>query len=96
MNLKSIILAGATALSLAVPAGALAQPWDRGWHDRDDWRREEWREHERREHDRHERWEHRGYGYGYGYGYAPRCFVEDRGYHDWYGRWVYRPVRICR
>lgn len=85
MNLKSIILAGATVLSLAAPAVALADPWDRGWHDRDDWRRHEWREH-------HERWEHRGYGYGY----APRCFVEDRGYHDWYGRWIYRPVRICR
>ena len=88
MTLKSIALAGATLIALAAPAAALADPYwghDRdGWHDRDDWRRSEWRE--------HERWEHRGYGYGWG----PRCFVERRGYRDWYGRYVTRPVEVCR
>lgn len=89
MSLKSIVLAGATLLSLAAPAAAMAQPyWDHdrgyheGWRDRDDGRRREWRE--------HERWEHGG---GY---YAPRCFIENRGYYNWYGTWVYRPVRVCR
>ncbi len=89
MNLKSIILAGATVLSLAAPA-AMAQPyWAPGYHEgwRDDWR-DDWRRHEWRE---HERWEHRR-----GWGYAPRCFIENRGSYDWYGNYVYRPVRICR
>ncbi|HXA38007.1 MAG TPA: hypothetical protein VNW53_03335 [Phenylobacterium sp.] len=90
MTLKSIVLAGVTALSLAAPAVALADPWDHdrgyheGWRDRDEGRRHEWRE--------HEAWEHRGYGWGYG----PRCFIERRGYHNWYGEYVWRPVRVCR
>jgi hypothetical protein len=85
MILKSIVLAGVTALTLATPAAALAQPYwdhDRGYHDRDDWRRHEWRE--------REAWEHRGYGYG------PRCFIERRGYRNWYGEYVSRQVRVCR
>ena len=89
MGMKSIILAGATVLSLAAPAAALAQPYwghgyHEGWRDRDDWRRHEWRE--------HERWEHGGWGWGY----APRCVIEDRGYYNWYGQYIYRPVRVCR
>lgn len=86
MSLKSIVLAGVTAMSLAAPAVAFAQPYwdqDRGYHN-DDWRRHQWRE--------RERWEHRGYSYGYG----PRCFIEDRGYYAWNGRYVSRPVRVCR
>lgn len=83
MRLKSMCLAGATLLSLAIPAAASADPY---WGWRDDWRRHEWREHEWRE---HAAWE-RGAWYG-----GPRCVVEDRGYYDWYGRYVYRPVRIC-
>ena len=96
MSVKSIVLAGATLLSLAAPAAAFAQPYwdhDRGYHDggdydrgrdRDEWRRREWRE--------HQAWEHRGYGYGY----APRCVVENRGYYAWNGRYVSRPVEVCR
>ena len=88
MNLKSIVLAGVTALSLAAPAAALADPWDhdRGyhdsWRDRDDRGRHAWRE--------REAWEHRGYGWG------RRCFVENRGYYSWYGQYVSRPVEVCR
>jgi hypothetical protein len=93
MTLKTIVLAGVTALTLAAPAVALADPdWGRdrgyhdhdGWRDRDGWRRHEWREHEAREHR------------GYTWGYAPRCFVENRGYYTWYGDYVSRPVRVCR
>jgi hypothetical protein len=91
MTLKTIVLAGVTALSLAAPAAALAQPYagyDRGyhdagnregWRDRDDWR---WR--------RHERWEHHDYAYG------RRCFIENRGYYGWNGRYVSRRVEVCR
>ena len=85
MTLKTIVLAGVTALSLAAPAAALAQPYgdyDRGYHDRDDWRRHEWRE--------REAWEHRGYGWD------RHCFVERRGYYNWRGDYVSRPVRVCR
>jgi hypothetical protein len=94
MRLKSVCLAGATLLSLAVPAAASADPYW-GWRDGDDWRRHEWREHEWREHQwrEHERWEHRPYAVSW-YG-APRCVVEDRGFYDGWGRWVYRPVRAC-
>ena len=90
MNLKSIALAGATLITLAAPAAAVAQPYwghDRGdydrdrWRDRDDWRRHQWREHER---------------WGYAYGYGQRCWVERRGYYNWYGDYVYRPIRVCR
>ena len=90
MTLKTLALAGATILSLAAPAVALADPWDHGrgyhegWRDRDDQRGHEWRE--------HDRWEHRGYGWGYG---AP-CWVENRGYYNWYGDYAYRPIRVCR
>lgn len=100
MTLKMIALAGMTALTLAAPAVALADPWDHdrgyhdgdGWRDRDGWRgREEWRRHEWRE---HEAWEHRGYGYGWGD--DRRCFVERRGYYNWYGQYVSRPVEVCR
>jgi hypothetical protein len=94
MSVRSIVLAGATLLSLAAPAAAFAQPYwghdhggyREGWQGRDGWRRHEWRE--------RERWEHRRYGYGYGYG--PRCFMARRGFYNWYGDYVYRPVRVCR
>ena len=95
MTLKSIVLAGATLVALAAPAAAMAHPdWDHdrgyhaagnreGWRDRDDWR---WRQ--------HEHWEHRGYSYGYGS--TRRCVIEDRGYYAWNGRYVPRPVEVCR
>jgi hypothetical protein len=86
MRLKSLSFAAAGLLSIALPAAASADPY---WV-HDDWRRHEWREHEWREHEwrDHHPWADGGYG-------PPRCFVEDRGYYDWYGRYVYRPVRIC-
>ena len=84
MRLKSVCLTAATLLSLAAPAAASADPYW-GWRDRDDWRRHEWRE--------HERWERRNWAWGW-YG-PPRCYVEDRGYYDGWGRWIYRPVRVC-
>ena len=89
MRLNTVCLAGAALLSLAAPAAALADPWDH-----DGWRREAWREHEWREHQwrEHERWEHRRWDARW---YGPRCVVEDRGFYDGWGRWVYRPVRIC-
>ena len=91
MNLKSIVLAGATVVSLAAPAVALADPdWGqaRGYHDRDYRRdRDDWRRGEYRAFDR---WDGR-----YDRGYA-RCFVEHRGYYNWYGHYVSRPVEVCR
>jgi hypothetical protein len=85
MNLKSIALAGATLLTLAAPAAAVAQPYwghdrgdyDRRWRDRDDWRRSEWRDD----------WRH---------GYGPRCVIENRSFYNWRGQYVYNPVRVCR
>jgi hypothetical protein len=76
MNIKTGILAAAAALTLAVPAAALAQPYygDHGYgryeyrHDRDDWRRaERQRERERREEWRRLRWEREHANRGYGY-----------------------------
>ena len=100
MTLKTIILAGVTAASLTAPlavAGAAsAQPYwdhDRGYEDRrDDWRRDEWRrEHWRRnEYRAYDRWDGR-YNRGYG-----RCFTEQRGYYNWRGDYVSRPVEVCR
>jgi hypothetical protein len=87
MTLKSIILAGATLLSLAAPAAAFAQPYrdyDRGYHDRDDRR---WRDH-----DRYDRYDRRGRAWGYG----QRCFIENHGYRNWRGDYVSRAVRVCR
>jgi hypothetical protein len=85
MNLKSIVLAGVTVMSLAAPAVALADPsWqhDRGYReirrDRDDWRGRE-------------AWDHRGYAWN-----RRHCFVENRGYSGWNGRYVSRPVEVCR
>ena len=83
MNLKSIVLAGVTVMSLAAPAVALADPswgYDRSYRevrrDRDDWRGRE-------------AWSHRGWN-------RPHCFVENRGYYGWHGRYVSRPVEVCR
>ena len=86
MTLKSAVLAGATLVALAAPAAAMAQPnWDhdRGYHDgyRD---RAEWRSDWRR----HAWYAHSEFG--------RRCFVENRGYHAWNGRYVSRPVEVCR
>ncbi len=103
MTFKSIVLAAATVVSLAAPAAAKADPYwgheggyREGWRDGEDRREHEWREHEWREHGQwqrhewrgHEAWEHGGYG--------GRCFVERRGYYNWYGQYVSRPVRVCR
>lgn len=97
MTLKSIVLAGATLVALAAPAAAMAQPYwdhDRSYHDtgyreggRDDWR---WRQHQR-----HERYAHRGHAYAYGYGHR-HCVIENRGYYAWNGRYISRPVEVCR
>jgi hypothetical protein len=80
MNLKIATLAAAAAVTLAVPAAALAQPYygggwngyDRRYDDRGDWRRiEREREWRRQEDMRRWRWEHRYSGYGYDSGYRP-------------------------
>jgi hypothetical protein len=90
MKLKTIILAGVTAASLAAPVAALAQPYgDHGRREdyrRDDGRRDEWRRGEYRAYDR---WDGR-YDRGYG-----RCFTENRGYYAWNGRYVSRPREVC-
>lgn len=88
MTLKTMIMAGATLVSLAAPAAVMAQPYgygydNRGYYDRDAWRRNEYRAYER--FDRRHEW--RDYR---------RCFTEDRGYYAWNGRYVYRPVEVCR
>jgi hypothetical protein len=75
MNIKTGILAAAAALTLAVPAAALAQPYgyDNGYgryevrHDRDDWRRVERQRELRREELRRLQWE-REHAYRLGYG----------------------------
>ncbi len=95
MKLKTIILAGVTAASLAAPVAAMAQPYfdhDHGdrrgdEYRREDGRRDEWRRGEYRAYDH---WEGR-YDRGYG-----RCFTENRGYYAWNGRYVSRPVEVCR
>ena len=93
MKLKTIILAGMTAASLAAPlavaGAAMAQPYwdhDRGYQDRDG-RRDDWRRGEYRAYDR---WDGR-YVRGYG-----RCFTEERGYYNWRGDYVRHPVEVCR
>ncbi len=87
MTFKTIILAGAAALTLAAPVAASAQPF---WGEHDGWRAERgW----------HEGWRPAGYGWraaGYGWGYGPRCFVEHRGFYDGWGRYVVRDVNVCR
>ena len=98
MTLKKIVLAGVAVLSLAVPAAALAQPYDGrgdGWHEGwrgDDWRRQDWRAHEWRDH----AYGGYGYGYNYGYGWGPRCVVEHRGFYNAWGRYEPQDVRVCR
>ncbi|MCI3180443.1 hypothetical protein C5708_09270 [Caulobacter sp. CCUG 60055] len=102
MGVRSIILGGAALLTLAAPMTALADP---GWGGHDGWRDRGWREHEWREHERWERWRDRDrdrwrwrgyYGYPPPVYYAPRCYIENQGYYNWYGEYVYRPVRVCR
>jgi hypothetical protein len=93
MTPRSILISLATILALSAPAAAMAdsgdwghdREWHGGWGDHNEWRGREWREHEWRE---HERWERGGWG--------PHCWVESRGYYNWYGEYVYRPVQICR
>jgi hypothetical protein len=109
MRLKTIILGAAAAIGVAAPAAALAEPY--GGHDgghyaegarhdggyrggygggyrddggrRDGYRNGDWRE-------------RTAWGYG-GWGYdGPRCFVENRGFYNWYGAYVSRPERVCR
>ena len=91
--LKKLALAGATLVTLAAPAIAMAQPYDgydRGYYrDRDDDRRDAWRRHEWRA---YERYEHRG-----DYRDYRRCYTETRGgYYAWNGRYVPRVVEVCR
>ena len=90
MRLKSVCLAGAALIAVVIPAAACADPyWDHdGWREHE-WRENAWRDREWRE---HEAWEHRA-GWG-DYG-GPRCVIESRGHYDWYGNYVYQPVRVC-
>src|SRR5581483_3491296 len=104
MTLKSLILAGAAAASLAAPAVALADP---AWGDHGGWNHQDggWRGDHRgdfRDGD-HRGWGWRdhdgwrgGYRYGWGYGYDRGCYTTERGYHNWYGEYVVRPVQVCR
>ena len=89
MNIKTGVLAAVAALSLAVPAAALAQPFHgpvRGYAVREEFRRDDWRRFERqREFRRMEelrrlRWE-REHAYRYGHDYRA-----DDGYRSDYGR----------
>ena len=97
MNLKPILLGLAAVLALSAPAAAFADDddWghDHGWHN--GWRKHEWREHEWRE---HHHWADRDDWRGDWRGdwYRPHCWIENRGYYDWYGEYVYRPVEVCR
>jgi len=103
MNLKPIILGLAGVLALSAPAAAFADPddwghdhWghDRGWHN--GWRKHEWRDHEWREREwrEHRRWADRD-DWRWGWD-RPHCWIENRGYYNWYGEYVYRPVQACR
>ncbi len=86
MTLKTMIMAGATLVSLAAPAAAMAQPYgyyNQGAYDRDAWRHREYRAYERFE-GRHDWRDYR------------RCFTEERGYYAWNGRYVSHPVEVCR
>jgi hypothetical protein len=86
-TLKTMIMAGATFAVLAAPAVSMAQTWDRdhGYRydrDHDGWRRGEWRAYDRYE-DRSWRDQR-------------RCWTENRGYYNWYGRYENRYVEVCR
>ena len=85
-TLKTMIMAGATLAVLAAPAVSMAQTWDRDHYrydrDHDGWRDREWRAYDRYE-DRSWRDQR-------------RCWTENRGYYNWYGRYEYRPVEVCR
>ena len=102
-TLKTMIMAGATLAVLAAPAASMAQTWDRdhgyrydrdhdgwrdrdydGWRDRDGWRRGEWRAYDRYEDRR------------YGWRSHRHCWTENRGFYNWYGRYEYRSVEVCR
>ena len=90
MRLKSVCLAGAALVAIALPAAASADPyWEHdGWRAHE-WREDAWRDHEWRE---HAAWEH---GPGWGWSGGPRCVIEDRGHYDWYGAYIHHPVRVC-
>jgi len=92
MNVKTLMIAGATALSLAAPAAAFADPdwgrdsgyhdggyYDRGDHDRGDWR------------------DHSHYARpAYGWGYGEHCWTQVRPYRTWFGGIAYHRVWECR
>ena len=89
MNVKSLMIAGAAALSLTAPAAALADPvWNGGYqdgyyanHDYD---------HDG-DNDRGD-WDHHAYYGGdyyshpaYGWGYHRHCWTQIRPYRTWFG-----------
>src|SRR5258708_1046030 len=84
MTLKSIVLPAPTLLALPAPPPPRAQPYGGYAHGYHDDRRDDWRWRE------HQRWEHRDHAYG------RRCFIENRGYYGWNGRYISRPVEVCR
>ena len=87
-TLKTMIMAGATLVTMAAPAVSMAQTWDRDHYrydrDHDGWRDREWRAYDRYE-DRRYDWRDQR-----------RCWTEDRGFYNWYGRYEHRPVEVCR
>jgi len=106
MNAKTLILAGVTALSLAAPLLAHADPdgWrggergDRGYYAGNGGRDNRYGERggDRRDGDRRgygsrERWDRDGR-----WGQQRRCWVTERGYYEPDGDYITRPVTICR
>jgi len=110
MNIKTLLIAGMTALSFTAPIMAHADPddWrgDRGYREHDGWRGEHdgWQgEHEGSRGDgwRGNGWRDRdgwraGWVAPWRWGYERRCWVENRGFYEPDGDYVVRAIRVCR
>lgn len=90
MTIRSTILAAAAVGVLIGPVSASAEPaYGRQGEHHDVWRRED-RGREGRE-DAHWGWRRAPV-----YFHRPVCWYENRGFRNGWGRWVVRPVRVCR
>ena len=88
MTRKGILIAAAAVIALAAPAIASADPWGGHWGGHWGGR---WAYGDRDFHGPDFR-PIRTWGWGYG----PHCWIAPRGHYDYWGRWVVRPVEVCR
>ncbi len=98
MTLKNLLIAAAAVATLAAPAVALADPgyFHGGYESRgDDHPYRGWGWGGGWHGGWGSGWGH-GYRYGDGDGYRSHCWIAPRGHFDPWGRWVVRPVEVCR